>query len=1056
MLRIAFSLVLILILVPAAGAQQSAGLNGRVTSSDGTALAGATVTVRCADGPSRTAVTDTNGEYSVSGLAPGDAEITVVFQGLETERLEVTLATGENSRNAVLRAEFSDVTVVTGSHIAGAEDTGAVAVSVLEIEEIDAFGAVTTGEVFANIAQAGEMEFNETSDGPNSARGDVATINLRGLGAGNTLVLLNGRRLTAHPVSQDISSTPATIVNVNSIPSAAIERVEVLRDGASALYGTDATGGVVNTVLSGGYEGFRVSLRDSVSEGTDFEERNLDFSFGRNLGEKTNITLFGTLYERDGMLASERSYSASVDKRPLLPPDWEGDSNFRNTSSRGPWGEFQVGSLVGDLFVGQVVNQEGSGITSSSGRFHVQPSSQSGGVPFGDIELDDGSQSSSLFYDFNIPRQITPDIDRTNLYGVLTHQIRSDLEFFAELGYYDSSSFAQRAAQPIDNGLAFIIVPKENYWNPFGAVGNPNRLEGIDAPAEGLDVLIRRYRPLEHGPRVIETDHEMYRVLGGLRGTWKGWSWDSAVLHNEAESRDSEGNRLSKTLLRDRLSLSTPDAWNPFGGPDANSQATLDAVRISTNNNFETTLTSADFRASNPSLFKAPGGRAGAALGAEWRHESYVDDRDPRLDGTITFLGGGGSDGSDVVGVSPTNDSDGSRDIYSLYGETIIPLVGPGHDVPGVVSLDVQLALRAESIRDTGEDIVKPKVALSWFPAQWLLFRGAYSEGFRAPNLVQLNRGDISRLNTGQEDFWRSDVTGLPEDEGDTFRRSVRSSNPDLVSEETETVVGGMELHLPIFQRFRINVDYWTFDQENVIDNFGVEEALALDFLLRQQGSFNPNVVRAALTPEDLAAFDAWNAANPDDQRSPAGEVLFVSDPYQNLDPRSVEGIDYGISLMVATSANSTLSFNAEATQLRRFDQRRDSLAPLFEDPRFADEFSAQQVDRIGLNGKPPWRASGSLIWRNPRWTAGVSFKFIDKFFDTSATNDTTGEFWTVDSWEVWNIFGELKWRNWRLRSGVNNIADEDPPLADESRGYFSSSHNNRGRQFYMRLAYSM
>jgi hypothetical protein len=127
---------------------------------------------------------------------------------------------------AAAAAKEDELIVVTGSNIRGATDSGAIAVTVLGADELEAFGVNSTGEIFENIAQAGAAEINGASDGPNDARGDVATINLRGLGTGNTLVLLNGRRIAAHAVNQDIGSTPRQITNVNAFPAAGIDRVE--------------------------------------------------------------------------------------------------------------------------------------------------------------------------------------------------------------------------------------------------------------------------------------------------------------------------------------------------------------------------------------------------------------------------------------------------------------------------------------------------------------------------------------------------------------------------------------------------------------------------------------------------------------------------------------------------------------------------------------------------------------------------------------------------------------------------------------------------------------
>jgi outer membrane receptor protein involved in Fe transport len=270
--------------------------------------------------------------------------------------------------------------VVTGSNIKGASDSGAIAVSVLDIEALEAFGVNSTGELFENIAQAGSAEINGSADGPNDARGDVATINLRGLGTGNTLVLLNGRCIAAHAVNQDIGSTPRQITNVNAFPAAGIDRVEVLRDGASALYGSDATAGVVNTILDANFDRIRATLRYSGVEGTGSDEFQGDLAFGLKFNEGRSRILFtGGYFTRNGLYATELDGQFNtVDKRAFLGDDPFGTTttDFRNTSTSSPFGQFQAGSVNSDgVFAGRRIRQGSTPLTSNTGVFHIQPCS---------------------------------------------------------------------------------------------------------------------------------------------------------------------------------------------------------------------------------------------------------------------------------------------------------------------------------------------------------------------------------------------------------------------------------------------------------------------------------------------------------------------------------------------------------------------------------------------------------------------------------------------------------------------------------------------------------
>ncbi|MCH9663974.1 MAG: TonB-dependent receptor [Gammaproteobacteria bacterium] len=974
--------------------------------------------------------------------------------------------------------------VVTGSRIKGASETGLLPVTVLGADELEAWGVESTGDILSNLAQAGSFEFNDSSDGPNDARGDIATVNLRGLGSGNTLILLNGRRNVTHPFTQDVNSTPRAVVNVNSIPSSAIARTEILKDGASSLYGADAAAGVVNLILNEDFSGTRITVSSTqyarLANGFNADSSSLKFSGGYTFNDNTHWNIFSSYYSREGISAAEKPYAASSDLRRLLPANWrddegQGDTNFRNTSSLSPWAQLQVGGLTdADTFTGVRV----AGLTGAEGGFHIQPltddTEPSGELPFtrdGELvaNIDNDTIPSTLDtdlrYDLNNARQLSPDIRRFNIFSTLHHDLKNGIRFFSELSWYNSSTHSQRAAQPLDVGLAFITIPAQNHWNPFGpsvladGTDNPNRIGG---PIEGSDVLITGWRPIDIGPRLINTESMTYRVLAGLQGTVGDWDWESAAFYSFAAVTDISGNRLSKTALLEQLSLSDDTALNPFGGPGFHDSTAFDPVRIETRNKANSAIGSWDFEISRPDLFfLASEQGSGVAVGIAWRNESYEDDRDPRLDGSQVYLDGLGSNRSDVAGVSPTADSVGYRNVWSAYAELLMPIVT---DKPGAHRLDFQVAMRFEAFDDIDESIFKPKLALAWAPVSWLTFRGAYSQGFRAPNLVQLFRGDISRLSRDLDDFWRAQAD-LGDASGGLYRRTVRVSNTELKAEDTETSFVGVQFAAPFGTGGEVifTTDLWNFDQENVISTQGGLEQLALDFHLRQQGSFNPNVVRAAPSAQDITAFVQAGF----DADAAAGPVLYVRDQYINLDPRSVRGLDFALRLKIPETRAGRFSLRIEASRLLRFKQENVALQPLLGNAELVasqtdlgEELRGFNENRRRLDGRPTWRASGEVRWRRGGWGVLWSFNYVDDFFDTSAVNDVSGEFWLVRDWFTHNLYVDYRFKHrglkrMRVRAGVTNLADQDPPLADEGRGYYSSYHNNRGRRFNLSLSMS-
>lgn len=1029
------------------------------------------------------------------------------------ENYEDNLAVYEEDER-VDEVSVLDEVIVTGSRIAGASDSGAVAVTTLSRDDLDAYGENSTGDMLANLPQAGSFEINDSADGPNDARGDVATVNLRGLGTGNTLILLNGRRITAHGINQDVGGVPRQITNVNAFPSGAIERIEVLRDGASALYGADATAGVINTILSTDYEKTRVNIRRDFLEGTNSDEFSVDFATGFKFNEdKTRMIVTGAFYTRDGLFASELDGQFNnVDKRAFLGDSpWAASSDFRNTSSSSPFGRFEVISSfdkITGIFEDENVDLDPAAAAllglsdrdlTSGGTFHIQPcdfNSKSrvtvGTTVDGCMAIGEGSLPSDLRYDFNglqpvnsfgdghaisvdertaLGRQLISDTDRYNFYTLAEHEFDNGMEAFGEFLFYRAETMAQRAASPMTTSDG-IVIPKTNYYNPFGAIGTVNRIAGLesgDVPDEGFDILIRNWRPQAGGPRIIRTKSTTFRVMGGLRGDYDGWDWETALAYSGNKTTDRE-NRISKTLLTEALARSTPDALNPFGS-NANSFEQLQAITVEVENTGYTSLLTGDFRFTRPDVFSNWAGDIGMAFGIDYRNEGYEEDRDPHLDGTIQF-DGIRNGVSDIVSVSPTLDSEAHRNVVAGYAEALVPIIAPGD---GVLSneLNLQLAIRAEYFDDIKNTAVTPKIAVSYFPVRGLNFRAAYSQGFRAPNLVQLNRGDVSRVANGDVDFVRENAIGDPEDTGDANLRSVRVSNPDLQSEDTETIVIGFSLDIkewvdvPWLDFFDVSFDYWSFEQTDIIDNFGVQEALALDFVRRLDGGSNPNVIRAAVTAADQILFDAYNAANPTAMVPVAGQVLFVNDPYINLDRQKASGFDLGVQTGFDTDTIGRFKIRFELSKLEKLDIfRNEELVSLVSDPRFEGEFGSLAVDRIKVNGNPEWRGTASLTWRNGAWGAGASLRYVSGFFDTSADNididgDGEDDFFPVASQTKINAYLDYRLQlgntdNWgpRIRFGVNNLTDATPPIADESRGFRSSVHSIRGREYYMQLRF--
>jgi iron complex outermembrane receptor protein len=993
--------------------------------------------------------------------------------------------------SATQSADPQSEIVVIGSQIKGAKVTGALPVNVVGTEQIEAVAAVSGADLFRSIPQLGGVTFNEQVLGggsPNAARGDVSTISLRGLGQGNTLILINGRRTVLHPTSQAItgvidSGVPTFGFNANAIPVGGIERVEVLRDGAAALYGSDAVAGVVNNVLRSDYSGARFDAQYGGAEGTNLREFQANGLIGTNFNEgRGNVSLFVGYSQKSKLYLRDQDYTATADRRPFVAGTSYANVNaFNGTSTTTPWGTFRAAGAG-------ILTSNGVPITNASRQFHNQPTSSPGcrvasGTP--GVCYDDGNGTTEMAtvdsnLRFNAPLTFAdlttqPSVKRINAFSFLNYELADRLKFFGELGFYQGKT---EQLGPSGGGLANIpiTVATTAYWNPLGRAGSVNRLPGLNIPDAGLPVTISTLNLVDAGPRKVEVTNYQYRFLGGLKGDLGNWNWETAGLYTWATARDTS-DALSNTLLQAAINRTTADAYNPFNGGDplnpaigdtsVNNPATIDSFRIKATRRTRTSLASGDFKISNAHLLDLWGGNAiGVAAGVEYRRETYRDDRDIHqggvagVDTTYTDTVTGIYYGSDLVGASPSPDVRGKRNVKSAYAELAIGVVSAEMDVPLVRSLDFQVAGRYEDYSDVGS-VAKPKVAGSWELLQGMRLRGSISGGFRAPNLEVINTSTLDRVNTGidyvlcEADLRARRITNFSQCARSisVLRRS--GGNPNLKPEESTSWSFGAVLTPPLppgFGDVTFTVDRWRIRQKNVVGLLDYQNGLNLDYLLRAQGSSNPNVVRRAPTADDVALVASTGL-------QPVGELLYVVSDFQNLLPVTVQGIDFSLDYRLRDTAVGNFALNVNASRLIGY--YLDAPAPIQQviDAQAAGTISAAVPvqgggDVIGRDGQPRWRISATLTWNMGPVTIGGFTQFVDSVYE-NAVRDASNTPFNVGGQTTVNLYAQYSFENsanryldgTTLQIGARNIFDKDPPLA--SGGYLSSVYQPQGRYWY-------
>jgi len=997
-------------------------------------------------------------------------EIMLAETGLQATMIDhktfVIAKAGDVSRTTRLAQAASDTdeamleeVIVTGTQIKGAAISEALSVSVISAMDIDSMGISSGDELLESMPENGQNFVNEAeniSGGVNSARGDIGAVNLRNMGTGNTLTLLNGRRLVQAAGYQTElvggSFVPVNSVNSNSIPVFGVQRVEVLRDGASAIYGADAVAGVINTVLKNNFDGLTVRVRYDSYENIPRNDIRANLEWGKYFNNgRTNVGLFVDYYHRDRVNSQDDKKWADADFRRLVPEDspWYGDTRFRNTSANSLYGQFDMGGSV-------------DGVTDSRGEFETYPHEDErceGGWDLNEVMCGHADGQGTYRYNLNENRDLSSDLDRYNVFAYLNHEFENGTEAYTELSYYHSKTNLFRHPTTHSSGVN-LYVGAENYYNPFGPCGSPNRLPddviGEDFPCEGKELRMDNYRYAEQ-PRVVNNKNTTYRVLQGFRGAWGEWDWDGAFVYSKATRDDVTSGRVSNTLMQEALNDPTAAAYNPFNGGILTSNIERALIDVKRRN--ETKLTMIDFKVSNGELFNLPAGPVGLLIGAEWRKESFDDDRDDRLDGTIQFTNKAGTTYpfiSDVVNSSPTGDSSGSRKVTSVFTEFAVPVFS---------TLDLQLAARYEHFSDVGSTTV-PKVAFGWRVFEPLLIRGSWSKAFRAPNLITVNEELVVRNNT-RDDYtcqYAADYGGDPDQDVLDCRNGVQrraQGSEDLDPEKSTNTSLGM-VWTPT-ENLMFTLDFWKIKKKDTIGLFGEENHTLLDLLARIEAGTgncssvigNPLVGREAPDLDEAQYYEAAGIC-------PAGQAIYIDDKYQNLDVRKVSGHDIGVYYDVETGIGD-FAFKGILTFYDKYDQEPGGAALLLLEAQEAGILPANYPvagfdDLRRMDGNQERKYNFNLRWRNDNWGANLSALYISSFYQSSLTL-ADGNRYYIPSVTIWNSSVDyrfdIKNTDARIRFGINNLTDKRAPSADRYFGYFADAHRDSGRYYYLDLRLS-
>jgi iron complex outermembrane receptor protein len=691
---------------------------------------------------------------------------------------------------------------VTGSHVKRLDTETVAPVEVITREQIQRSGAPTVAEFLRNIPANTGGSFSESFT--NSFASGASGISLRGLGQKATLVLLNGRRVTGFGFAQNLQDT---FVDLNSIPTAAIERIEVLKDGASAIYGSDAIAGVVNIILRKDYRGVEATAQTGYYEGK--HDYRVGITAGTGDLSRDGYNVFGTVdyYKRDLVLLSDTKFGASRDYR-YLP----GGRNNTSLTAGGTWRQ---------------LNAAGTALTNNFRA--ISECAQLGGtVLTGPQAVEQGllaatsaqALATNTFCSKDINNQLTalPKAERVGFLGRATKEFSANATGYAELALSRVENF-QTFTAPFFNTTAL---------RQTGAGLSPFAYTANFAPGAGgnpFSTLARITGNMQDfGTRDQKTVSDTVRVLAGLTYAWRNWDLDSAIGWSRNEVDQSNLNRISLSGTSGVLGIPptlqppVPTVTNTplnLDRPSLTSDATRDAMRINVKREAKSELSFADTKASTE-FGRLPGGAIGLAVGAEVRREKLNDRPDPA------------AQNGEILGQGITA-TDGSRNSYAGFAEVSLPITR---------IIEANVAGRYDHYSDYGSSSV-PKFGLKIRPTNSLLLRANWGRGFRAPTLPEISPS-VATFFVSVND----PVTGL----NGTQISGVFAGNPSLKAEKSESGTAGFVFEPTTNMSFGAN--YFNIDWKDLVSSDSFQE-------LVNQGD-PTRVIRDPVTNQIVTVFNNY------------------------------------------------------------------------------------------------------------------------------------------------------------------------------------------------------
>ncbi|PYL07204.1 MAG: hypothetical protein DME34_07310, partial [Verrucomicrobia bacterium] len=812
-------------------------------------------------------------------------------------------------------------------------------------------GQRTTEEFLQSLptVNANVVPISNNENGSNTAVG-AATISLRGFDARATLILIDGRRVAPYPTGNNPGLVNVMFVDLNSIPQAAIESIEILKDGASTTYGADAVAGVVNIKMRHNYpNGAEASIEYGNTDNQDSDEFASSAIFGVG-NDTTNVTGVLNYYHRNPIANRDRDFSA-------VPPFLSSNTSPYN---------LQLSSDVAGAAGGLNLNPGGTEFAGApSGTNGLAPASAYLYNAAHRVRSASGQLPGFNFNEFSLS---LPESERYGIYLNANHKIFGDQMVVYADGFYQNVKTHNELAPPATGsfqtqGQVTLAIPPQSPIAPGAEPPNTPTHAETSVPADAFNPFNpfqqiisggTRARLAEFGNRLFDNETDAWLSTIGLKGDklFDGsWGYDTAFRYSQLKNIQT-GQQVSISRFNRILNqadpifdptssqfIGTTVAFNPFGDfrvPIPSNQATIAFARAHPKDEDVSKLATLDATVYTTDLFDLPGGGVGFAFGGQFRRENLDEVPDE-----LNIAG-------DIAGNSPVPPAHGGRKSYAFYAEASIPIFSPAKaTMPGFHSLEFTAAARFEAFENNDTNVLVPKFGMRWQPFdEQLTLRSTWGEGFREPSLEELVGSPLSTLEFSHDPM-----------NGGAFEPETNVliiSNPNLQPEDSRSFSAGFVYTAKYVPGLNVSVDFW--DTERI----GVVTAPLADQVLQRE-------LTGTLLPGEVV------------ERDVGGNITRIITQNQNIGNQESRGWDFGLLYQKPTPWGTFTSLT-QATYLdefifqgfifREFGVGNGNLAGRTTDPGTSNE------------GWYKWKGTSRLDWTWQGFDLNATVHFTDGFHE--------------------------------------------------------------------------